>query len=233
MKFFIYALSDPRSGAIRYVGKTDNLKRRLKSHMNNAGSTHVARWIQSLKKAGVSPVMKVLETIYDPEELYWQQCERLWIKVLSENGCNLTNLDSGGNSGKKASAETRSKQSAAAKQRVVSLETRQKLSVLGRNMSAETRAKISASLRVRPQSIRDAAALKMRGKKRSAETLARMSAAKSGVVFSEIHKQKLSESHKGNLQPAAVREKISKSMKELRRKQREQRSTQQTQITAE
>lgn len=233
MKFFIYTLSDPRSQQIRYVGKTDNPKRRLRSHMSNSGSTHVARWIQSLKKEGLKPTMKILETIYDPQELYWQQCERLWIKVLGEIGCSLTNLDSGGNSGKKASAETRAKQSAAAKRRIVSLETRAKLSISSRNMSPESKAKISESLRLRPKSIRDSAALKMRGQKRSAGTLVKMSAAKSGVIFSETHKRRLSESHKGNLQPTAVREKISKSMKELRKKQREQRLLQQTQITAE
>lgn len=222
MKFFIYTLSDPRSLGIRYVGKTDNLRRRFNSHMSYAGSTHIARWIQSLKKIGLKPIMKVLETIYDPEELYWQQCERLWIKVLRETGCDLTNLDSGGNSGKKASPETRAKQSTAAKGKVISPETRAKLAITGRNISAESRAKISKSLRNRSPELREQAAIKMRGQKRSEETRKRLSAAKRGIVLSQEHRRKLSVSHMGNSHTDESRAKISKTLKEFYKNRREQ-----------
>lgn len=33
-KKFIYTLSDPKTGLVRYIGKTNNIKNRLKRHLN-------------------------------------------------------------------------------------------------------------------------------------------------------------------------------------------------------
>lgn len=32
---FIYTLSDPNTGLVRYVGKTNNIRKRLSSHLSN------------------------------------------------------------------------------------------------------------------------------------------------------------------------------------------------------
>lgn len=44
---YIYTLSDPITGDIRYVGKTTNLKQRYKAHCNpsNNKHTHKYNWV--------------------------------------------------------------------------------------------------------------------------------------------------------------------------------------------
>ena len=60
---YIYALRDPRNSYIRYVGKTNNLNRRFNSHIQRAktSTTHSSRWIYSLIKLGIKPIIDILE----------------------------------------------------------------------------------------------------------------------------------------------------------------------------
>ena len=59
MDVFIYSLSDPRTGEIRYVGKTVNLKRRLYGHLYDDEKTHKSAWIKSLKRLGLKPQLDI------------------------------------------------------------------------------------------------------------------------------------------------------------------------------
>ena len=101
MDVFIYALSDPRTNEIRYVGKTVDINRRITSHLSSSSkrNTYKDNWIQSLLSIGLKPIVDVLESFYDDDGFKWQEAERWWISYLKYIGCNLTNLDNGGHSG--------------------------------------------------------------------------------------------------------------------------------------
>lgn len=134
---FIYTLSDPRTNQVRYVGKTFDLQMRFYQHLSCARRNFKARvyfWIRALLKSGVSPVMEVIEVFPEDDTPSWEQAERFWIETLRFYGCNLTNLDSGDGSGRRASMSTRLKIGAHSKKRV---------------HSAATRAKIGASCKAR------------------------------------------------------------------------------------
>lgn len=92
---YIYALSDPDSGEVRYIGKANNPEKRLKSHMRDSVRRDypVYRWIRKLSAAGKSPVMKVLSSHIGDE---WMQAEREAIDNYRENGCRLLNVAIGG-----------------------------------------------------------------------------------------------------------------------------------------
>jgi hypothetical protein len=97
---FIYILSDPRTNAVRYVGKAKNVKRRLSRHLspgNLAKSHHTANWLRSLVEAGMKPVVRTAEEL--PDDGDWEARERFWIAHYRSLGCDLTNLTDGGEGG--------------------------------------------------------------------------------------------------------------------------------------
>ena len=92
----IYALCDPATGEVRYVGKTVRTpQRRLYYHVKKASTgsqLYVCNWIRSLDG---SPVIKVLEE--NPPNL--NESEIRWIAKLRREGARLTNLTDGGDGG--------------------------------------------------------------------------------------------------------------------------------------
>ena len=100
----IYALRDPDTGAIRYIGKADNADARFKSHLRDAKrrSTLVYVWIRSLVKQGKSPRMDVLRII---DRSVWEEAERELIAQYRQHG-DLLNVARGGNQPGQASYET-------------------------------------------------------------------------------------------------------------------------------
>lgn len=114
---FIYALIDPRTNAIRYVGKANNPQARFRVHVSPRGKTYAQCWIRQLYKGGMRPKLIILEEI---PQIFWRQREAWWIDFHKRRGCRLTNLIPGGigpRSGRKPSKETRLKMSAARKGR--------------------------------------------------------------------------------------------------------------------
>ena len=96
-RVFIYTLSDPRTGQVRYVGKALNLKARLRQHIRQRTDQRMtprSAWLISLSRAGLEPVMAVLE---ECSEDAWADRERHHIAALRAAGANLTNLADGGN----------------------------------------------------------------------------------------------------------------------------------------
>jgi hypothetical protein len=91
----IYALSDPRSGEIRYIGKANNAQKRLKSHLRDARhrDTPVYRWIRKLAREGFSPSVIVLASVQDD----WQRVEVGFIAEGRSMGLRLLNVADGGN----------------------------------------------------------------------------------------------------------------------------------------
>ena len=89
----IYALCDPVTGEVRYIGKANDPEKRLKSHLRDARSrrTPVYCWINKLTSNGEKPVLKVLEWATD-----WREAERRLITQYRESGARLLNVAEGG-----------------------------------------------------------------------------------------------------------------------------------------
>ena len=66
---FIYGLIDPRTGCLRYIGKTANPKVRLADHVcpERRDQSHRACWIRGLTKLNLRPLLEVLEEV-SPEQ---------------------------------------------------------------------------------------------------------------------------------------------------------------------
>lgn len=93
---YIYTLSDPRNGHIRYVGKTVNMVNRFIQHCNRQKNSHLKNWIMQLKNAGLSPIMEEIEKCDSSDESQWQEAEQFWIVYLRFLGFKLINVKPGG-----------------------------------------------------------------------------------------------------------------------------------------
>jgi hypothetical protein len=179
-QYLIYALTDPRTGEIRYVGKSEHGLARPRAHdcPSNRTNTYCSRWIAKLKAQGITYGIQVLEELSARDLL--SEAEERWIAKLRAEGCKLTNLTNGGGGtkGRSWTEEQRRRQSERCKGVPLSLEQREKLRI------ANT------------------------GKKASAETKAKMSATRKGRTISEAHRKALSESLKGHPVSAEAREKM-------------------------
>lgn len=212
----IYALIDPRTGEPRYVGQTRRtLRSRFTQHLEKRGSTHRECWIKQLKNEGLQPVMRQLYECFDGGTA--DAAEIFFIADFKARGFSLTNHASGGDSGcivydsatrekmrvarlgKKATPEARSNISKALTGRIVSQETRNRISaarnseyaknleMFGYKRSPTTAEKIRRANLGKKHSDSTKAkqsAVKM-GKKKSAETRARMSKAQKNKIISE------------------------------------------------
>lgn len=178
---FIYALKDPTTGLIRYIGKTVNPAKRFTAHLTEArqNKEHNYRihWLRSLLENGLHPEFEMLAQVPDAE---WKKWEVEYIAAFRLLGFDLVNGSEGGegfgagenhpnfgkpglrlgkipwNKGLPQTSQTRAKISAAK---------------LGKKRSLESRINQGAALKGRPSS--------MLGKKHSPETRAKMSAAHS------------------------------------------------------
>ena len=93
----IYALKDPNSGDIKYVGKTQDTVERLKKHIRDARRdsrkhTPVYQWVNSLVAMGQQPVIEVIEMC---SKSCWQESEVRAIAKHRAEG-SLLNVAKGG-----------------------------------------------------------------------------------------------------------------------------------------
>jgi hypothetical protein len=96
-KIFIYGLVDPRTNAIRYVGKTNNLKGRLDGHIKDRKSNkEKGDWIDGLLEQGKKPKIKTLEVCNSDN---WVDREKYWIEHGYKVGWDLLNKTEGGEPG--------------------------------------------------------------------------------------------------------------------------------------
>lgn len=90
----IYALIDPRDGAVRYIGKAVHPQRRLAGHLREMRRrTPLYRWIGELRKRGYSPSMTILSTCPQAD---WPNEERRLIAWGRALGFLLLNVADGG-----------------------------------------------------------------------------------------------------------------------------------------
>lgn len=114
-KYLIYALKDPVSQEIRYIGKSSSGLRRARSHYHNNKTNNTCskknNWIKHLKSIGLKPDIEVLCILLDPK--YLSQMEIHYIAKHRHLGCNLVNQTDGGEGllGRPHSFNTRMKMS--------------------------------------------------------------------------------------------------------------------------
>lgn len=148
----IYVLSDPTTGAVRYVGKTSQaLYLRKAEHRYNAKTshTHLYCWWRSLN---AEPVMEVLEEHGSFDAL--AEAEQFYITYFRSLGFKLVNHTDGGEGqlGLKHTEETKNRISESCKGlkkpgTAAAMKGDQRN--FGRAMAEETKLKISRSLKAR------------------------------------------------------------------------------------
>ena len=93
MLYFVYALIDPRTNIVGYVGLTDDPKARFRQHLRADGSSESQRknaWVRQILAEHVSPQMYVLEVVYDVREQA-ESRERYWISYYTNHQVLLVN----------------------------------------------------------------------------------------------------------------------------------------------
>lgn len=175
----IYALYDPDDPShVRYIGKTDNVERRLSQHLQAALMRNLIRpsceWIRMLALRGVSPGIRVLKTV--PLE-QWAVAERAEILAYRVDGHQLTNATEGGNGAWFPDPAARE---------------RHRAGVSVAMQSAAVQAKIR-----KPKSEAHKLALSdaLSGRSLSDETKSRLAAARTGKALSIKHRMQISSAH--------------------------------------
>jgi len=186
---YIYALNDPVTGQTRYIGKTIDIQKRLKKHIQNARKEkcHRAYWVCSLLDRGLRPEIEMLAQIPEPE---WQKWETDYIAYFHSMGFNLTNTTAGGEGGPLL-PET------CAKIRAATLGV--KNHNFGKHFSFETRAKISVArkgFKHTPETCEKMRLARL-GKRHTTETRLKIAAGNSGKTFSPETRSKISAAQLG------------------------------------
>lgn len=125
---YIYALIEPDTRLIRYIGKSIRPLARLRAHINDKSICHRTNWIKSLKERGLEPALLIIEEIIG--EWPWQEAEMFWIAYAKKHGWPLVNSTDGGDGVCNLSGESKE---------------RMAKTWLGRKHKPESRAKMSAA----------------------------------------------------------------------------------------
>lgn len=139
----VYALIDPRSDQVRYIGKALDVRLRDRNHFNQSKyeRSPKAAWIRGLRAEGLRPDSIVLEEC-SPDESAAR--EKYWIARARWRGIPLLNMKHGGQGRLNTSEETRARISAAVKGKGHGPEWRaaHAATMRGRKASAETKEKM-------------------------------------------------------------------------------------------
>jgi len=198
--WLIYALTDPQSGEVRYIGVSFRAKDRLREHLSRARKgyrTHLYSWIRSVLTAHQQPGWCVLERGIGYAT--WQEAEKRWIASFPRGQlCNHTE----GGEGTPGYVPTAEQRALWSRQRKgVPYAPDRARPMLGRRHSAEARRKIGEASKKRKG--KDSEETKMRrseaAKRRgiSPETLAKMQAASLITRRTEESRQRARAAHPG------------------------------------
>lgn len=107
---YIYILIDPRDNEVRYVGKTCNPTYRLSGHISECKKKYIshyrARWIRSLLKDDLIPIIKFIKVC---SLIEFEKFESEYIKKFKSE--KLTNSDESGQGNSKRIKEVIDRQS--------------------------------------------------------------------------------------------------------------------------
>lgn len=92
---FIYALCEPETGKIRYVGKSNTPKTRLGTHLSGSSKhrSHLGHWLKLLVSLGKKPIVEIIDEVPNTQWEFW---EREYIRVFRALGMDLVNTTEGG-----------------------------------------------------------------------------------------------------------------------------------------
>ncbi len=146
----IYALCDPHTGEVRYVGKSDDPARRFRQHLEpgqlNRYKSRKNSWIKGLLTQGFEPILDILDVVpSDQADHAEQEYIGLWRYLVGDRLLNGTDGGDGGaitdpeakariraaHLGAKASTETRARMSASALRRCADPKERARLASIG------------------------------------------------------------------------------------------------------
>jgi predicted GIY-YIG superfamily endonuclease len=86
--YWIYALADPTTQTVRYIGQTKALRQRYSCHACGSDSNdRVRKWILTLRAQGLRPLFLVLELTNKEDAIFR---EYVWIRRYRSSG-NLLN----------------------------------------------------------------------------------------------------------------------------------------------
>ena len=91
---YIYGLKIKGQDEFRYIGRTNNIKRRLAQHINQVkGNSYKVNWIKKNIKIGNEILLEIIEIV---DNLNWVEKEIFYINKYKNLGHRLTNILSGG-----------------------------------------------------------------------------------------------------------------------------------------
>ena len=90
---FIYGLKDPTNDQIRYIGKTNNLSKRIGDHITEKRKHRKNNWIKKLHREGLKPELVVIDQC---DESNWKEFEIHYIRLFKSFGARLLNKTNGG-----------------------------------------------------------------------------------------------------------------------------------------
>lgn len=96
--FTVYALTEPKSGAVRYIGCSLDVIARVRSHFSEINSCVTANlpksnWIRGLLRRGLQPGCRVLEEHIPVAAT--ADAESFWMQYFRSRGVKLLNLKPG------------------------------------------------------------------------------------------------------------------------------------------
>jgi hypothetical protein len=91
-KIYIYALIDPDSLLVRYIGKTTNPKKRESEHNNRKGNSAKDKWIESLTGQKKRPIFEIIE---ECDINNWHKRERFYLDKFNSHEHPLLNMRNG------------------------------------------------------------------------------------------------------------------------------------------
>lgn len=90
--YSVYALADPRTNEVRYIGCSKNVRHRYYHHMHNRENNNVVKrdWIADLKAKGIKPTLSILEEFTSKRNAL--DSEVYWLQFYARQGAPLTNM---------------------------------------------------------------------------------------------------------------------------------------------